>query len=87
MKKNFVSFLLGGFIFLSIGAGTIATVMTIKPSVPKSTVIFYCDNPEETVAKTRQYIKQGYIVKFSNSVVNSFYRETKMETIIILEKY
>lgn len=87
MKNNLLSFLLGGFIFVSIGAGTVVSVMTIKPATPKSTVIFYSDNPEETISKTNYYLRQGYVFKSSNSILNSKYRETEMETIVVMEKY
>ena len=58
MKNQLVTFLLGGFVFISFAAAT-TNIMTVKPASPKAVVCFRFMNCEEF----RPYLKQGYRIK------------------------
>jgi len=86
MKKQLLSFLLGGFVFVCVAAGT-TDIMTVKPATPKQTVVkeframFGLEND---VAKyVKEKVKEGYIVKS----VMIWDDETWSKGVIVMEKY
>jgi len=56
--KNLFYFVLG-LCLVILTSATTASVMTVKPAIPKSTVCFRFSNINEL----KPYIQQGYIVK------------------------
>lgn len=85
MKINniILGFMLALFLIIGTSATTIS-VMTVKPAVPKSTIIksftqmFKVHNTVEQF--TNFYVKKGYVIKSIISV-------DKGSMIVILEKY
>lgn len=79
MKAKILSFILGGFTFLCIGAG--ADILTVKPAVPKSTAVIECNwaRISENKAQILKYANKGYIVTKTVSV------DTK--ALVVMEKY
>jgi hypothetical protein len=62
MRNQFLAFLLGIFVMLSIAAGTIATdLVTIKPATPKLTSV--------TVHKSESTISQTIKTKMSEGML------------------
>lgn len=65
MKTNILYFLLGILITISVAAGVNnGGLITIKPSTPKSTVVFGgFDNEKAIIQGIRNYAAKGYILK------------------------
>lgn len=86
MKKQILSFLLGGFTFLCIGAGvaTSTEILTVKPATPKYIYINEFSDYEEFKTSLTVKYKQGYILKSHSHIVtsNGYWRWT-----IVMEKY
>lgn len=82
MKNQFLAFLLGIFVMLSIAAGSVATdLVTIKPATPKFYYV-YTGNEEYTIAeKIREKMKDGYVVD------KMMYSNYQAKTILIMVKY
>ena len=75
--KNIFYFILGICMIILTSATTVS-VMTIKPSTPINTVVFYEYNSFLIPKRIESYIKKGYILK-------SIYGDRF--PIVVLEKY
>lgn len=87
MKKQILSFVLGGFTFLCIGAGVATTtdVLTVKPAMPKSIVHQEFDSYSDLNKIVASKTKDGYIVK--SIVTNSSSYTSHYNGFIVMEKY
>ena len=63
-------------------SATTATIMTVKPAVPKSIITFCYDNPKDIQININKYIKNGYIIKII--AANGDYHESYF---VVMEKY
>ena len=63
-------------------SATTATIMTVKPAVPKSIITFYYDNPKDIQIDINKYIKNGYVIK--TIAANGDYNKTYF---VVMEKY
>ena len=82
MKNLF--YFIAGVLFITLISATTVSIMTVKPALPKSTIVFSDDYREdEFIGKIKTYIKQGYIVK-SISGSGKQYTDT---WIVVMEKY
>ena len=63
-------------------SATTATIITVKPALPKSIITFYYDNHKDTQIAINKYIKNGYIIKIlaANGDYNKSY-------FVVMEKY
>lgn len=89
MKKEILSFLLGGFVFLSVGAGiaTSTDILTVKPASPKSIIVKTFNENYNIVDEQEKWIRdnsaKGYILK-SNS---TYATNSQARGITVMEKY
>lgn len=89
MKTKILSFILGGFTFLCIGAGvsTSTDILTIKPAVPKTHIVkefVYQSNSDNVAEFIRGKVKDGWIVKQVSGANDGQYYST---WIVVMEKY
>lgn len=77
------NFLLGIIVFVLLSFTAINTdIITIKPSLPKSTVVFEASSPTNCVKKIKEYVREGYITK---SVAGS--HQYGYYWVVVMEKY
>ena len=82
MKNNILIFLLGIFVTISIAATVPNTgLLTIKPAIPKATIVLIDNNDIKIKNNINYYLKQGYIVSKLGTLPNY------SQVVIILEKY
>ena len=79
--KNII-YLILFVIGMVLTSATTATIMTVKPAVPKSIITFYYDNPKDIQININKYIKNGYIIKII--AANGDYHKTYF---VVMEKY
>ena len=64
MKNNILIFLLGIFVTISIAATVPNTeLLTIKPAIPKATIVVSGWATSELNNNMKPYLKAGYVVK------------------------
>ena len=84
--RNAVYFI-AGILFVTLISATTVSIMTVKPAIPKATIVKYFDNDydfvEELPKFIKQKIKEGYIVK----TVSISSRRYERNAIVVLEKY
>ena len=83
MKQSIIYILLGFFIATTIAAGTMA-VTTVKPAVPRKTIIKEFNTSEAAVDYANTSAKNGWIIKTITILDNGVGRYTP---IVILETY
>ena len=82
MKNLF--YFISGVLFITLISATTVSIMTVKPALPKATIVFSNDDTEqEFVDEIKTYIKQGYVVK---SMAGSGRKYTDT-WIVVMEKY
>ena len=82
MKNAF--YFIAGVLFITLISATTVSIITVKPSLPKATIIFSNDYREdEFIDKIKTYVKQGYVVK-SIAGAGKQYTDT---WIVVMEKY
>ena len=85
MKNIF--YFIGGVFFITLISATTVSVMTVKPQVPKSTIVkpiramFGIENDIADFVKEK--VKQGYVVK-SIAIIDD---ESWSKGVIVMEKY
>lgn len=87
MKTKILSFILGGFTFLCVGAGvaTSTDILTVKPAVPKSVYHSEFGNYSELNRIISSKTKDGYLVKNWSVTFNDYGRVK--QGFIVMEKY
>jgi hypothetical protein len=83
MKQKFIYILLGFFIATTIAAGTMA-VTTVKPAVPRKTIVKEFDNSRNAVEYANASVAKGWIIKTISTSQSSSAWTT---TIVVLETY
>lgn len=81
MKREPIIFLLGIFVAISFAA-TISDLTTVKPAVPKITIVKSIDI-RDSEKYIKKYIKQGYIIKSADIA----YGNGIGACLLIMEKY
>lgn len=80
MKNNLLTFLLGGFVFVSLAAST-TNLITIKPAMPKSVISVECRS-ESAVNIISKYTAKGYV--FKSFTAGAYY---DYDGLLVMEKY
>ena len=60
--KN-VIYLILFVIGMILTSATTATIMTVKPAIPKSVITFSCENHRDMQINIDKYVKNGYVIK------------------------
>lgn len=63
-------------------SATTATIMTVKPAIPKYVITFSCENHRDMQININKYIKNGYVIK--TIAANGDYYKLYF---VVMEKY
>ena len=61
MKNLF--YFIAGVLFITLISATTVSIMTVKPAIPKATIVVSGWNASELNNNMKPYLKAGYIVK------------------------